>query len=355
MYKNEQEIAKYSVKLNKKAAKRDSFSSPRTRIIFTKEDDKKLVDFVNNHGEFTPSGSKLWQLAEEKLDGGHTWQSMRSRYLKVVRKLNFNSDGEGEEEFNGDHVDEDKDDRDHSQSKNKRKNDRHDDNNHVKKKSKKDETDEGESSDDLNETSNKKAKLQAEESFIEADYLDHIQNDDDDNEEEDGDVDDILTQEISKPRTNIHSKKSDNKNNNKKNYDDDENDNNNDNDDNESDENVKDKSYVKEIVLSVINNLMLTTKLPKSVVVHGLIVNNGVVSDTIQYLNNPQGLSLLLLLFLLLFAYLSSINYFSSLLLLYFNHCYLFLLLIIIINYYYYYYYYYYSFIEYFSIYLLFK
>lgn len=72
----------------KKTVRRDSIHSPRKRHKFTDEDDAKLAVFVSQHSNLglTPSSSKLWKLAEEEklTQGRHTWQSMRSRFLKVI-------------------------------------------------------------------------------------------------------------------------------------------------------------------------------------------------------------------------------------------------------------------------------
>ena len=52
----------------------------------------------------------------------------------------------------------------------------------------------------------------------------------------------------------------------------------------------------KETVTAIINYLAAATNLSKSIVVHALIVNSGVVRDALEYLRNPQGFFSFLLL-----------------------------------------------------------
>ena len=193
------------------------------------ENDQRLAQFVKKHSEYTPSSSRLWRLAEqEEIAEGHTWQSMRSRYLKVVSpKVEIQYTGSlGVDDGLG-LVHHPQDPNCDSQI--------HSGNIMIE-----------------NELKDKKIE---EEDSIDYKYFDSliVPNED---------IDEVLSQDIKKPRptptipNNIL---------------------------------LLQMEHPKETVDAVINTLIALTKLPKSIVIHGLIVNSGVVSDTIQYLQNPEG------------------------------------------------------------------
>ena len=215
----------------RKSSKRDSFNSPRKRHKFTLENDQKLAQFVKKHGEYTPSSSRLWRLAEqEEIAEGHTWQSMRSRYLKVVSpKVEVHYNGSISDDSLGISNSQDNHVNHHHQLHGNHHHHHHIMDNDVMKD-----------------------KKMEEEDSIDYKYFDSLIPNED--------MDDVLSQEIKKPRSNIQNNIL-----------------------------LLQMEHSKETVDAVINSLINVTKLPKSIVVHGLIVNSGVVSDTIQYLQNPEG------------------------------------------------------------------
>ena len=81
-------MEKYYVPSNrKKAMKRPRGETPpRKRFKYTNDDDLNIALFATNNKAIKPSSSKIWKEAEKvKVGEGHTWQSMRSRFLKVIQ------------------------------------------------------------------------------------------------------------------------------------------------------------------------------------------------------------------------------------------------------------------------------
>jgi len=75
-------------------------TSPRKwkRVAYTKEDDNKLLQFISEHPDLSPGGTKLWRLMENQKVTDHTWESLRTRFRHLKSASNKENVTEQESE-----------------------------------------------------------------------------------------------------------------------------------------------------------------------------------------------------------------------------------------------------------------
>ena len=83
------DLEKYHIVPHKRTNRKESFM-PRHRCTYTDADDLRITLFIRSKQGVTPSTSRAWKSADtEQLLKRHPWQSMRTRFLRVILpKLN---------------------------------------------------------------------------------------------------------------------------------------------------------------------------------------------------------------------------------------------------------------------------